>query len=431
MEDEYSHKGQGIIKDHVYRVVGDIKKLPNFGFKIHISATPTNAQDILNEVENFCLSKDITYKFIYTKTKYFNSLKKDFSRFSSAKFITVYPKNTNQFKNIIDSLYKKIGTKYSGPYVLSDLNYKDSTILYYRYGRLSKDAPMMISYDGASYTDDNKSIYSLPDWIEEPFKDTKNIPSSILLKKYKINKCIHISNTGGIYHATDKSDGKIVVIKEARPYVGYSKDSKLDSIDFRKNEVEMFKSVNNLINVPNFFEDFYDSSHYFEVVEFLDGQTLFDLFKTKIFVENVKNITDYPMPLLKKMLSDIKKLHKNYFYLGDLSSVNVMINSDNQIYYIDMEHAGKGIESTYSTHHAPGFKLNNYHFNVFEQDVQSLALIYLSAYSYKYKENSEEVYIQNLIKKLVEHEVISSQVVFKLKQMLFQPSEFIKNKYEF
>ncbi|HGH0835873.1 TPA: hypothetical protein ACJHID_002326, partial [Staphylococcus pseudintermedius] len=81
----------GVIRKKIYKLVGSINNLPSYGFKIHISSEPLTAQELLNIVEAYCIENELTYKYIFKKEDYYASLKKDFDRFSSGKFITIYP----------------------------------------------------------------------------------------------------------------------------------------------------------------------------------------------------------------------------------------------------------------------------------------------------------------------------------------------------
>ncbi|WP_251883739.1 hypothetical protein [Bifidobacterium longum] len=42
-------------------------KIPEQGWKIHISATLWNCEKILREVSNYCFSKKVTFKYLSTK----------------------------------------------------------------------------------------------------------------------------------------------------------------------------------------------------------------------------------------------------------------------------------------------------------------------------------------------------------------------------
>lgn len=423
--DYFSSLANGVVRNKIYKLVGPIDGLPFYGFKIHISSEPLKAQKLLNIVEKYCLSNKITYKYIFKKEDYYASLKKDFDRFSSGKFITIYPSTDYLFKKTLYDLNQLLGKKYNGPYILSDKQYNGSNTLYYRYGRMKEEAPYKITENESFYIDNNHSLYDLPDWIEEPFPNVSNQESNYLFKTYEIEKCIHLSNTGGVYLGVDIKKNKYI-IKEARPYVGYSANLKDDSIVYRKNEFNNFNYISNLLNVPKVKEEFFDSTHFFTVVEFINGYTLFDIFESY-------NLLNYYLPtkqkkekFLFKLIKQIRAVHKINFYIGDISSVNIMYNNnDNKLYFIDLEYSGFGNNDTFTENNTPGFKMKSDKLNVFEQDIQSLALTFSSMFfNDREKITSNPSLIKYHLKKAEKLDVITYETYKVLLKMIFRPSCF-------
>ncbi|HAR6529687.1 TPA: serine/threonine protein kinase [Staphylococcus pseudintermedius] len=415
----------GVIRKKIYKLVGSINNLPSYGFKIHISSEPLTAQELLNIVEAYCIENELTYKYIFKKEDYYASLKKDFDRFSSGKFITIYPPTEFIFKKALYDLNELLGEKYKGPYILSDKQYSGSSTLYYRYGRMKEEAPYKITNNGKFYIDNNRSLYELPDWIEEPFPVVDNQESNYLLKTYKIEKCIHLSNTGGVYLGVNKNNEKYI-IKEARPYVGYSANLKDDSVVYRKNEFNNFNNMSNLLNVPKTKESFFDSGHFFTVVEYINGYTLFDIFENNNLLNHYLPTKEKKEEFLFKLIEQVKCVHKINFYIGDISSVNIMYNkNDNKLYFIDLEYSGFGESTTYTENNTPGFKVKSDKLNVFEQDIQSLALTFASMF---FKDREEVTSNTNLIKyhlRRVEKLGIITYKTYKtLLKMIFEPGFF-------
>lgn len=92
------------------------KKLPDQGWKIHISANLHDAQELLKEVSNYLLSQNISFKFIPDIYTLELSYSKNADRIEAGKFITIYPQNDLEFCNLLDPL-KKIVDKYlEGPF---------------------------------------------------------------------------------------------------------------------------------------------------------------------------------------------------------------------------------------------------------------------------------------------------------------------------
>ncbi|HDV5973276.1 TPA: hypothetical protein RJJ35_002003, partial [Staphylococcus pseudintermedius] len=126
------------------------------------------------------------------------------------------------------------------------------------------------------------------------------------------------------------------------------------------------------------------------------------------------------------LIEQVKCVHKINFYIGDISSVNIMYNkNDNKLYFIDLEYSGFGESTTYTENNTPGFKVKSDKLNVFEQDIQSLALTFASMF---FKDREEVTSNTNLIKyhlRRVEKLGIITYKTYKtLLKMIFEPGFF-------
>ena len=111
--------------DFEYRNM-DAYTLPHFGFKIHISATMNNYQQLFDSINLYLENEKISWKYLKNKEAVEYNFSVQESHAESGKFITIYPKNTEHFKVILEKLYSLIPNSQEGIYILSDRNYKDS-----------------------------------------------------------------------------------------------------------------------------------------------------------------------------------------------------------------------------------------------------------------------------------------------------------------
>ena len=111
--------------------------MPDQGWKIHVSATHANAPPILSTVAKVMVSYDVPFKCAldHTILNLLNS--KMWVRGGAGKFLTIYPQDEEQFKLLLEILQTKL-VGHRGPYILSDRRYKDSGVLFYRYGGLAR-----------------------------------------------------------------------------------------------------------------------------------------------------------------------------------------------------------------------------------------------------------------------------------------------------
>ena len=217
--------------------------LPNQGWKIHISGTILTAVEILEKLVPVFIEEEVAFKFAadLMVTELINH--KNWSRGSSGKFMTIYPRDEEHFRKVIERAYVDT-TGLKGPYILSDKRYKDSKVVFYRYGAFKslrimnvygEKIPAIASPDGKLIPDERRPFFHLPPWVRPPFQEetvTGNGSGGggqalLLHDRYAIKKAIKFSNAGGIYKATDTRTGKIVIIREARPHISVSKSGRV------------------------------------------------------------------------------------------------------------------------------------------------------------------------------------------------------------
>lgn len=339
-----------------FNVININRKSVSQGWKIHISAIPSNAVAILKIAAKICIDHNINFKFYLDVNVLELSSAKSFPRQSSGKFITIYPNNDEEFKYIIEQLYEELRF-YSGPYILSDKRFRDCKILYYRYGGFISNR--LLKHDG-SFTevisdpsgklieDSRNPYFTLPDWVKDPYDNESTNNENVGLKdgQYEIKNVIKFNNSGGIYLAYDNLNKIEVIIKEARPFTLTNKHDEYDAINYRKKESDIFKQLNSLSCTPKLLDEFYEWEHYFSVVEFIKGQPLREfLVENSPFVDqNVsKEIYQTFYSNLKKIwvniINGITEIHEKNIFLCDFHINNFFIDEDLNIFFIDLDGA--------------------------------------------------------------------------------------------
>ncbi|MGM7683317.1 class III lanthionine synthetase LanKC [Cytobacillus sp. Hm23] len=376
-----------------------ITNMPFQGWKIHISATQINCDDILQKAVPILISSNINFKFLVDKSIVNFSNSKTQARGSSGKFITIYPNSEEEFKEIIEQLYLAL-KDFNGPYILSDMRYKDSNVVYYRYGAFKEIKTVnvhgeqeykIMSPDGELIPDNRYPFYNLPDWINDPFKDddkVNNTDHTIKNGRYRIEKVIQFSNTGGIYEGTDLNSNKRVLIKEARPHTSVFKDGS-DAVARLEKEYKVLKEMESIGITPKPIDLVQEWEHLFLIEEFIDGTNLapFVTRNTPFRLVNPTNdvIQSY-VSMVKniwlQILNGVNEFHKRNIIIGDLSSVNVMVceNDSIDIRFIDFEGAWKPGSDQPSEIRTPGYssKFDDYNNKGTSSDIYAVGAIMLS-----------------------------------------------------
>lgn len=147
------------------------------GWKIHASGTATTAGELLRRIVPIAVRNGVAFKFCSDLEMVRLSTNKNWHRTGAGKFITLYPRETEQFVQIIDLCYQ-VTQDLRGPYIFTDRPYKDSQVIFYRYGAhqgsfrvdaLGRHLPMILAPDGKQVSDQRVPYFRLPDWVRDPF----------------------------------------------------------------------------------------------------------------------------------------------------------------------------------------------------------------------------------------------------------------------
>ncbi|RXY96234.1 hypothetical protein D8X55_04370 [Malacoplasma penetrans] len=322
-----------------------IDSLPNQGWKIHVSSTLDNYQQILDICINYCLNKNILFKFICNDANFIQTLQKHHNRKSTGKFITIYCKDEIELIDNTKALYDKL-KDFKGPSVLTDKSFKNSCI-HYRYGGFKSD--YIYNERNEKILDKREIGKHCPNFIKDPLTEKQNnnddsFSSHFLLhNKYDIFKAIYFSNHGGIYLAYDLyNNNRVVLIKEFRPYLGIN--SFWNSTKLGLNEIEQLKYFTESNTTPKIIESFTEENHLFVVREHIDGLTLKDFFYENsllYFEPTDKNV----LKVIKNLVLIIIDILKFYDFcissnklVLDIKLSNFLFDCKNKkTYFIDLE----------------------------------------------------------------------------------------------
>ncbi|MFD0349884.1 hypothetical protein ACFQ0M_35380 [Kitasatospora aburaviensis] len=107
-------------------------RIPDQGWKIHVSSCIETAEEVLETVHAYCLRERITFKFLRGLPILQVQNSKYAPRGSSGKFCTLYPVDDAELERCLHGLGRLLAGR-KGPYILSDLRWADGP-LYLRYG---------------------------------------------------------------------------------------------------------------------------------------------------------------------------------------------------------------------------------------------------------------------------------------------------------
>jgi serine/threonine protein kinase len=349
-------------------------KLPEQGWKIHLSATFSNAPGVLTSAARVLMPRNIPFKFGLDRSILYLLNGKRWPRGGAGKFITVYPRNDDEFRSVIEELHQAtIG--YTAAYILSDKRYKNSSIVHYRYGGLLSTSVLDIkgerqfvvqAPDGTKVTDLRAPYFFVPEWTQDPFPSAAQEDAGELgtLKggRYLTEEAVAFSNTGGVYLAQDRLTGKKVLIKEARPFTNISPNG-TEAVTLLKKEHRLLTILKDTNISPQPIDFFKDWEHYYLVEEFVGGTMLRlhalhqDLaLRTTATLSDVHDFFSKYCKLYRRIAEALATIHKHDIVFGDLSFNNILVDDDDEtIRFIDFEAAHEIGVDWPSLVYTPGF----------------------------------------------------------------------------
>lgn len=324
--------------------------LPEFGFKIHISGTSKNYRYIFSLVIPYLKKSELSFKYLKNDSEILNNLSDLESPGESGKLITIYPKDRTHCIKILDELYDIVPQSMEGVYILSDRNYKNSNILFYRYGLVNPSCknpistiPTLIGPNGEEWQDFQKNYFDLPKWIKD-IQNNQVFYPSYLSNTYKVDCLLKESNGGNIYQATHVSTNQKVVIKESRPHIIC-----LDNIyreQLRDNEWKISKLLPTNCNTAVSIEKVKEWINTYYIYEYIEGRDLLDFcneinlftYQSKEPSQNIIKFNKLKECFLS-ILKTVLFFHEQNIILNDIHPNNFIVDTNSKVFFIDLENS--------------------------------------------------------------------------------------------
>lgn len=344
------------------------------GWKIHVSSIPSHGQDVLTVVSGYCGTTDLAFKFCLDPAIHGLMNGKMWPRGGAGKFITIYPVSDVQFEQILADLYPRL-QEFSGPYILSDRRYRDSSCLYYRYGGIKANkrigvggvqVAVLRSPDGDDYVDERNPYYVMPPWVSDPFGNDESTDApvgdiSLRQGRYLVRSALAQTTRGGAYIARDSRTDERVVIKEARPGTGWLPGVG-DAVVQLQTEAHILRELQSTGVTPRYIDSFYEWENYFLVQEFISGRSLASLgewHRPPHFLSDTEPHRQAHLlettRLWRATLAAMERIHDLGYVVGDVSPNNIIVDRDlGSVRMIDLEGAVRIGEAS-SALRTPGF----------------------------------------------------------------------------
>ncbi|WP_424887201.1 class III lanthionine synthetase LanKC [Streptomyces sp. XH2] len=387
------------------------RELPAQGWKIHVSAGHRHVREVAASVIGYLTEHEIDFKIALDPNVFEMLNSKSASRGSGGKFITVYPHDDDEFRACLAGLAGLL-EGVEGAYVLSDLRYRDSKALYFRYGQfldthtvdvLGRRLPRILGPDGP-VPDDRRPGYAQPDWVPWPFDDWKPADEEdgdvLLGGRFRVTGALQFSNSGGVYTAEDTGDDdRPVVLKEARPYTNLNPRQDHDAVDILDREWMFLNRLADIGAFPAPVAKFRHWEHHYIAEEFIDRTDMRSvllernpLARPGFDVEQSREYLRIFLAVFRGLARAIQAAHDRGVVLADFTAANLLIDPDTyEVTIVDLEacrlaDADAGADareadlSTPVELYTPGFSLSRNQFKAYGPEGDRYALASTMAY---------------------------------------------------
>ncbi|MGW2312100.1 class IV lanthionine synthetase LanL [Actinomadura luteofluorescens] len=345
---------------------------PPQGWKLHVSATPASAQDVLARSLPVLLAGRSTFKFAATRDHVAAMNARNTSRGHSGKFITVYPVDDDAAVRLAAELHEATAGL-PGPRILSDRPYGPGSLVHYRYGafvevrRITNDgfyAWVILDPDGKPVEDRRGATYTPPSWAVCPFprdvppveghddagpaggpesarksvaqNGAGNRKSVLIGSRFTVHEAIRHTNKGGVYRATDTETGEAIVIKEGRPHVDVDAKGR-DTRDRLRTEARVLEAVEALGIAPRPVALFAQAGHLFLAQEMIPGTSLRQWIADVIGDAGWGPHVPAVLEMGGRLAALLAKAHDAGLIVRDFNPSNVMVRPDGTPVMIDLE----------------------------------------------------------------------------------------------
>ncbi len=343
-------------------------RLPDQGWKIHVSTRPENARQTLIRCADVLIRRGIPFKFGQDIGVAYTLVSARYERTGAAKFLVAYPPDPESCAKLLHDLAAAtVGLP--GARVIGDRRYRADAPVYYRFGAIA--LPASLAADGkivhplrapdGSLVPDDRLQFCPPPWapplpIESACARVAPADAAVVGGRYRITAPLRSSARGGVFRAVDLKSSELVVIKQARAHTGVGLDGS-DAIDRLVDEARALRALADTGLVPQVRDFFKAGESGFLVLAHLPGVPL------RRWLRDRWRPPTGPPPaafaVAEALAAGLAAIHEAGWVLGDASPNNCLVAEPAGerrpvVWFVDLE-AAMLIGEIADTQYTPGY----------------------------------------------------------------------------
>lgn len=319
------------------------------GWKLHVSAVPASAPEVLTRAMEVLLRHGCAFKFARSYEQVAALVAREADRGSGGKFITAYPNDDEHLRLIAKDL-DEATTGLVGPMILSDRPYRPGSLVHYRYGAfighnvLSNDGAyesMLVAPDGTLLRDTRQAWFAPPEWAALPLPDAAPVKrvrgqskGILVANRFVVQTAIRQTNRGGVYRAMDIHTKTNVILKQARASIDVQGSGK-DARDLLRLEAELLDRLAPSGIAPAKVELLELDPFVFLVEEAVPGVSL-AAWITEKHAAGAMTWSDVAA-MAAELVRVLRQIHQTELVHCDFTAPNIMVGPDGRIRIVDLE----------------------------------------------------------------------------------------------
>ncbi|MGA7731973.1 MAG: class IV lanthionine synthetase LanL [Chloroflexia bacterium] len=329
------------------RVAHVAATVPSQGWKLHVSATLTSAEDVLRHALPVLLSEPISFKLASTPAALLNLNQGGGGMSQIGKFITVYPATDDQAVRLASLLDQALDGML-GPAIPSDRPLRTGSLVHYRYGGFNSTftqlpvgeiVPTISTPEGILTPDRRLTLYKAPEWATDPFVEAEiaiDIPRKRWIAgRYLILNTVHASPRGAVYLALNFENSRCCVLKSAphqaaQGFDGYGAQDRL------RNEAHILTQLSPHPAFPAFYDLIEQDGDLYLVMEDIEGETLMR-HVGRLAAQGVRVPNEQVIEWGRQLASILGELHERGLAYRDVKPTNVIVTAFERLRLIDLE----------------------------------------------------------------------------------------------
>lgn len=343
--------------------------LPQCGWKIHLSAIPSQAEEILGTAIPILVDAGLYFKVAADPSVYFKKLLKTASVDEFGKLLTAYPVTLEKFDALVSELYHAL-QGFLAPEILSDAQIGNSPV-HFRYGSFllmekwceekQRWLEALESPSGEVFWPSRSGCLEIPRWAPRSGSINAALAKrdrNAVRVPFEVDQVLRYSSRGLSMKAYYQ--GREVFVKEVRVLSGFTTRSS-DGVSSLKQESKVLEELKGLDGVPSKCEMINGEKSSFLITDYFNGKSLRAyVTETCPLVLGTEEKTDsyvfWAKSCMEKARAVLTRVHDIGWCHGDISPDNILVSLNGEVMIVDWEAAaptGTGVPKYWT----PGFSM--------------------------------------------------------------------------